>query len=433
VGLLAGAFAPRSADAQPDTTRWTPALTMQYDQIADTEISPDGEHVAYVVREAVMEATTSAFRQHIHVAAVDGSFDLQYTRGEHSNFGPKWSPSGDRLAFLSTRGGRPQVYVMRLRGGEAYPITSAQTGVQGFQWGPDGERIAYRMTDPKSKAERQREKAKRDVNVVNEEFRYAHLNTTEVKPASDTTRTVQRLTDGDFHVTGFDWAPDGDTIAFAHKPNPRINSSMELDISVVPADSGATEVLVERPGMDMNPHYSPGGERIALESMGGTEAWESLSDIWTVPAEGGEPSALAQTPDRNVGGYGPGIVGWTAGGASVLVLEHAKTSTHLYEVSANGRSVSQVTSRKGVYGSPSYSRSAGRLAFVYENSESPPEVYVSGWEDVSRQKITNVNSDKPTPRWAGPNGWRGPRRTGQRSRACSPTPSGTRAAGFPSS
>jgi hypothetical protein len=41
-GLLAGGLAPRSAAAQPDTTRWTPELAMQYDQIADTEISPGG-------------------------------------------------------------------------------------------------------------------------------------------------------------------------------------------------------------------------------------------------------------------------------------------------------------------------------------------------------------------------------------------------------
>ena len=190
-GLLSYA-APRSAGAQPDTTRWTPALTMQYDQIAETEISPDGQHVAYVVREAVMDKTTSTFRQHIYVAAVDGSFDVQYTRGEHSNWSPEWSPSGDRLAFLSTRDGRPQVYLMRLRGGEAYPVTSAETGVNSFQWGPHGERIAYRMTDPKSKAERQREREKRDVRRVNEEFR-SHLYTTEVKPADDTTRMVLGL------------------------------------------------------------------------------------------------------------------------------------------------------------------------------------------------------------------------------------------------
>jgi dipeptidyl aminopeptidase/acylaminoacyl peptidase len=351
---------------------------------------------------------------------VDGDSDVQFTYGEHSNWSPRWSPSGDRLAFLSTRGdGPPQIYLMRFRGGEAYAVTDAETGVNSFQWGPGGERIAYTMTDPKSKAEIRREKQKRDVNLVNEEFRYAHLYTTEVKPADDTTRSVQRLTGGTFHITSFDWAPDGDTIAFAHKPNPRINSSLETDLSTVPADSGAVDPLVERPGVDGSmfgaagsPRYSPDGERIAFASTGGAEVWGGLLDVWTVPAEGGEPTALAQTPDRFIGGYGPGIVGWTAGGESVLVVEYAKTSRHLYEVPADGRSVSQVTSEEGVYGAPSYSASSGRLAFVYENSESPQEVYVSGQEDFSRRKVTAVNSGKPTPEmgrtelvtWTAPDG-----------------------------
>jgi dipeptidyl aminopeptidase/acylaminoacyl peptidase len=96
----------------------------------------------------------------------------------------------------------------------------------------------------------------------------------------------------------------------------------------------------------------------------------------------------------------------------VLVGDNAKTSDHLYNVSTNGNSVSRVTSNEGVYGSPSYSRSSGRLAFVYENSESPPEVYVSGREDFSRRKITDVNSGVPKPEmgrtelvtWTAPDG-----------------------------
>lgn len=75
--LLAGFFLiasdARPFSAQPDTTRWTPELTMQYDQITDTEISPGGKHVAYVIQEAVMNKTTSTFRRHVHVVAVGGS------------------------------------------------------------------------------------------------------------------------------------------------------------------------------------------------------------------------------------------------------------------------------------------------------------------------------------------------------------------------
>jgi dipeptidyl aminopeptidase/acylaminoacyl peptidase len=394
-----------SAAAQPDTTRWTPELTMQYDQITDTEISPDGQHVAYAVREAIVGETTSEYRQQVHVVATDGSTDVQYTRGEHSSFSPRWSPSGDRIAFLSARGGPPQVYLMRLRGGEPYPVTDAETGVNSFQWGPDGNRLAYTMTDPKSNVEKQREKEKRDVNRVNEEHRYAHLYTTEVKPADDTTRTVQRLTRGDFHVTGFDWAPDGEAIAFARQPTPSVNSRIERDLSVVPADSGAVEPLVERLGIDHDPRYSPDGQRVAFESMGGTKVGPGLADVWTVPAEGGDPTALARTPNQNVD-----LIGWTAGGESVLVGDVAGTSTRVYAV--GGGSARQVTPGEGVYDDVSYSRSAGRLALTYENSRAPEEVYVGPQSGFERRPLTTVNAHVPKPEmgrtelvtWTGPEG-----------------------------
>jgi len=407
-GLPSYGLAPRSAGAQPDTTRWTPALTMQYDQIADTEISPDGNRVAYVVREAVMDKTTSTFRQHIYVAAVDGSLDVQYTRGEHSNWSPKWSPSGDRLAFLSTRRqGPPQVYMMRTNGGEAYAVTDAETGVSEFQWGPDGDRIAYTMTDPKSKAERQREREKRDVNLVNEEFRYDHLYTTEVKPADDTTRSAQRLTEGDFHVTDFDWAPDGSAIAFAHVPTPHANSFPKSDLSTVPADSGAVGSLVERPGVDGRPRWSPDGTQVAFVSMGGERAWEHLHDVYTVSPDGGEPVALDRTPNRDAT-----LIGWAPGGEGVLVRDIAGTSTRVYAVPADGDSARAVTSDEGIYEAVSYSRSADRLALTYQNSTTPAEVYVGSAQDFARRRLTTVNTDVPTPTmgrtelvtWTGPGG-----------------------------
>ncbi|MDZ7692161.1 MAG: hypothetical protein U5K69_13685 [Balneolaceae bacterium] len=151
-------------EGPPDTTRWSPELALQYESISDAQISPDGEHVAYVAEEAVMDESTSKFQEHIYVAAGDGRSDIQYTRGDHSNMNPKWSPDGSRIAFLSTRNGAPQVFVMRLHGGEAYAVTNSETGVRDFQWGPDGKQIACLFVDKKPEAEQKREQQKRDVN-----------------------------------------------------------------------------------------------------------------------------------------------------------------------------------------------------------------------------------------------------------------------------
>lgn len=328
----------QTAFAQSDTKRWTPELTMRYDQIPDTEISPDGEHVAYVVREAVTATETSTFRQHIHVVATDGSFDVQYTRGEHSNWSPRWSPDGERLAFLSSRTERPQVHVIRLNGGEAYPVTEAETGVNSFRWGPDGDRIAYTMTDPKTEAEEEREREKRDVHRVNQELRYSHLYVIRVRSGEETIPEATRLTAGSFYVINFDWSPDGETVAFGHQPTPRIDDYLERDISTVPADSGIVSSLVEWPGADADPRYGPEGRTVAFISQGGPpEPGPGLrSDVYTVPAGGGSPTALSSTPNQRAS-----LVGWAEGTEAVLVSDLSGTARHVYSVPVDGDTVRQ--------------------------------------------------------------------------------------------
>jgi dipeptidyl aminopeptidase/acylaminoacyl peptidase len=300
---------------------------------------------------------------------------------------------------------------MRRQGGEAYQVTDAKTGVSGFQWSPDGKRIAYLMKDTKSKAEKKREKQKRDVNRVNQEFRYNHLYTTQVKPADDTTRKVQRLTQGSFHVEGFDWSPDGETIGFSHRPDPAVSSYMELEISTVLADSGAIKTLVDMAGWAGEVHYSPDGKKIAFTSCGDKKIFSDLADAYVIPASGGTPRKLAHTPNRNVD-----IIEWTSEGKSLLVSEVSGTSYQIIKVPADGEAVSQISSGGGIYGKPilgplpSYSSSADRLAFTYENSKMPPEVYVSSTENFNRRKITSVNQHVPTPpmgkteliSWTGP-------------------------------
>jgi dipeptidyl aminopeptidase/acylaminoacyl peptidase len=375
-----------------DTT-WTPELSMQYRTIDDTEMSPDGAHVAYVVREARMEGETSEYRSHIYVARVDGASTVQYTRGEHSASSPAFSPDGEHLAFLTGRSGSNQVWMMRVDGGEAFQVTDVETGVNAFQWSPGGTHIAYTATDPKSEAEKQRETEKRDVQIVDEEHRYTHLYTTEATAHDDSTRAVQRLTSGTFDVGGFDWTPDGETIVFAHQPTPDINTGFqEADLSTVPADSGAVTSLVERPGVDSDPHVSPDGQTVAFAGDGGTPRPVGLSDVYTVPLDGGTPQQLATTPNREMG-----VLGWTTDGSAVLVMEPHRTSSHVFAVPSDGSDVTQVTQGEGVHGNVSFADDVARMAYTFETPTESPQVFVSDVDTYERHQLTDLNADRPSP------------------------------------
>ena len=71
-------------NAQPDSLMWTPEFSMSLKTPRAVSISDDGKYIAYMVREALTEGKQSEFLNHIWVAAVDGSFNIQYTRGDKS-------------------------------------------------------------------------------------------------------------------------------------------------------------------------------------------------------------------------------------------------------------------------------------------------------------------------------------------------------------
>ena len=56
---------------------------------------------------------------------------------------PRWSPSGDRIVFTSTRSGTSQVYVLPVAGGTALQLSHETRGGFSPSWMPDGKHVLY--------------------------------------------------------------------------------------------------------------------------------------------------------------------------------------------------------------------------------------------------------------------------------------------------
>jgi hypothetical protein len=63
--------------------------------------------------------------------------------GPGQNTGPRVSPDGLKVAFLSNRNGIDNIYVAGLDSGGCYPVTDLLTGVRSLSWSPDGAKIAF--------------------------------------------------------------------------------------------------------------------------------------------------------------------------------------------------------------------------------------------------------------------------------------------------
>jgi len=109
-------------------------------RIAEPQVSPDGRWVAYTVATPDMEANRNA--SNIWMVPTTGSSAIQLSQSGHDS-SPVWSPDGKTLAFLSSRGGDSQVYLLSMDAGEAHALTKVSTGADIVKWSPDGKTIAF--------------------------------------------------------------------------------------------------------------------------------------------------------------------------------------------------------------------------------------------------------------------------------------------------
>jgi Tol biopolymer transport system component len=136
---------------------WTPEVLIHTKLISDVQISPDNTSVLFVVTEPEMVKTQGSLVSRIYKTLSDGkNAPVPFSAAHLSSTQPRWSPDGQWIAFLSTRNGVKNLYLIRSEGGEAVALTKGKKDVQTFAWSPDGEKIAFVMGDITETAKREK-------------------------------------------------------------------------------------------------------------------------------------------------------------------------------------------------------------------------------------------------------------------------------------
>jgi dipeptidyl aminopeptidase/acylaminoacyl peptidase len=354
--------------------------------VGGTQISPDGKWVAYTVNYG--DFKQDAFITQIWLANTDTGKTFQLTRGDKSSTAPRWSPDGQSLAFLSNRvEDKNQIFVIDPTGGEAQQLSKSETAINSFAWSDDGRTIAYTATEPTAQPLKDRKEYYGDYDVVHDGYNYVHIWTLDVAAAMKAPLAgKQRTKKTDFSVDSFSWSPDGSTIAFSATLTPDLIQGATGDIYLLKLNDDSVKKVVDQPGPDNGPRFSPDGKQIVFTSaMGEKLYFAGNSRLAVVGVEGGKPRSITDSFDEN-----PGLIEWKRDGIYFSGLN--KTASHLFRVDPVSGKVVRVSAPDNLMaGGFSLTQRADRLAFAIGSPTSVNEVFVSDARSFTPRKLTNFN------------------------------------------
>lgn len=395
---------PAAAQQQETRRGITAEDYYSYRFVADPRISPDGKQVAYVVSR--VDRARNRRVSSIWITSTDAASTARELVGEVWSPGaPRWSPDGRTIAFSSGRvsvdsagtiekqeppPGKSQLWTVAAVGGTPRRVTNITNGVSNCSWAPRGDRfVCLVRTGPSD-----------SVNTGPNRSDVRHYSHTSYK-FNDTgwfddkrshlsiidaaTGAARQITSGDdWNDTDPKWSPDGARIAFvSDRSGKEYDESKTSDVWTIPATGGEPTIVSASHGRNTSPAWSPDGRTIAFLN---SEDEDAASIVLLAPANGGSFKQAASALDMN-----PTNLQWDENGRVLYFETVARGENHLYRIDPHLGALSAVTSGPRAVRSVNLAR--GRLVYLANDFQHLDDVYSANLNGKADQKLTDVNGE----------------------------------------
>ncbi|HEY3357989.1 MAG TPA: S9 family peptidase [Polyangia bacterium] len=358
-------------------------------RVSDPRLAPDGRRVVFTV--STFDQTANTKNDDLWLVDVAGGEPRQLTSHPKADRWPAWSPDGKRLAFVSSRAGAPQIFMLALDGGEARQVTRLKAGVEGRPvWSRDGRWLAFpSMAYPECRDEacnRARAEAQEatkasgrlydDIPVrVWDSWRDARRSHLFVVDAEGRT-TPRDLTPGardvpPIDLTGpadYDFSPDGKELVFTRVDEPAAWST-NSDLYVVPVAGGKPRKVTTNLGSDTYPRFSPDGRFIAFRATVSPGYESERRRLWLYDRQGHLFVNLTEKLDRSVDDFE-----WAADSKTLYFDTEEDGYRPIFAIAARaGATPRKLVDRRFTHGfgvAP-----GGTVVYAAEAGDRPQELY----------------------------------------------------------
>lgn len=380
------------------TTRpFTPEDIDLYHEISDLQGSPIEPLVVCSVETSnpTLDTRSSA----LWCIPLEGAPPWALTAdGPWNDTAPRWSPDGQRVAFVSSRGGSAQLFTIARAGGEAAPCGTLPGTVLSAEWSPDGERLAVLVTlrvDPAlrgRRAEPAHELPPAEAPQIIWKLPYKADGTGYVLDQETHLFCVRadgsgssQLTDGPFNVRGAAWSSDGQQIAFTRTREG--DEGHRTDLWCMQADGSGARPISSVQAQVLYPVWEPGGACVVF--AGTLEEGDAQVRLWRADVEAAVVAALG-ADSIELSTEGASVQFLRSDPACLLAVVAQQGVQKVVAIDlADGCMVELVTGDRHV---SALAQADGRFAFVSESAVDAHEVHTCRPDGSQERRLTQFNA-----------------------------------------